>query len=177
VTQLLVIASCVIFFSCLVHPLKEEFDHLEQRIILLTSQLAKKESVALQLDSSRALSRNVQRHLEKLTANFTNDPFRLLQSLQRLAEANHVEISWSTPQPKEDLALENIALKTLTIQLSGKYEDLRSYLTRIAHIDSVFGIKSFEMLASGDHDSTLRTRIVLQIPTSEGTSDEKVTKP
>jgi hypothetical protein len=165
---------CLLFYGCLIHPLRQELSKTHRNIASLESALAEKEAARDQLAQASSQLALQRRKLAELLSELEKHPSSPLQVLQELALSNGVEIGWSkTPsqrrtQPGEHSSPVSLR-REVTVDLRGRFLRLRSYLEDVSGLKWAFGIKScvFESDPNHHESNDLRARLVVEVPTLE----------
>jgi Tfp pilus assembly protein PilO len=174
---LVIIVACGIFYSCYVDPLLKELDGIGQSTAVLTSKLANQEPAVVRLAKFEAAFQDAQKRLDDLLSHHPKQSFNIFQSLQQLATIHDVVVGWHAPPTQLEPVAGNIAIQQVTIQLTGKYEDLISCLNGMDKVNGNFGIASFDIQGIKGRNDQLLTHLVLQVPALKRVDDEEIAMP
>lgn len=178
------IACCGLFYAYLIHPLRKEADQVQSNISKLELVLTKRDAEEVRLANSLALVDMRKEHLDQVMTTLEKQPIRILAAAQSLASANQIVFSWRTagnkPMDSNNEPGDDVRFQLVTLDLEGKYNNLRDYFEGMRGLDCLLKFESFEIKATKktrDDSIILQAKVMLQVPFSESRHDENTTIP
>jgi len=180
-TVLPLAAFCALLYFWLIQPLQAQLGETRSHSPTLRLLLTSKEREQSRLDESCAFLEDQQRQLQELSTPLSTKPISVLQSLLEIASDNQTEIKWHSPRNKhpsrsQDTS-EDLSYQFLSVELEGRYHNLRGYLEGVCELNHLLRIDRFEIETSKRTPGIVQARLTLQVPYQQSSRHGKNTNP